>query len=211
MMGPRKPSRRMLHGLSLLELLLALTITVMVAGAIAAMLGAVSTGVSTRRDNRTVMVLANAAQSRLAAYIAPSQCVLAINGSNVTLWLADSRESGTVHATEIRWLLFDASRGVLTAHYVSFPESWSQAACDLEDLEYEAETDWAAVLASYQSKGWTASQDLVDTLDSVTVLADAELAMASRHLTYQLAFETDAEPVPITVAATIRLHEPPAN
>ena len=55
----------MKRGLSLLELILALSVTASVALAITGMMGAVSTGVEGRRDTRSVLVLANAAASRL--------------------------------------------------------------------------------------------------------------------------------------------------
>src|SRR5438552_9817226 len=92
---------RRLHsrGLTLLELLLAMTITVMIGAGMVAMLGAVNSGVGDRRDTRLTMMRAAAARSRITDYLGPSRCVLAISGANLTLWLADTRKSGTVHAT----------------------------------------------------------------------------------------------------------------
>ena len=56
--------------------MLALTITTMIAGAIAAMMATVSAGVTTRRDSRGIMVRAHAAVSRLSAYVVPARCAL---------------------------------------------------------------------------------------------------------------------------------------
>ena len=198
------------RGLTLLELLLALSITAMVAAAIAAMLGAVSTGVGTRRDNRTVMVLANAAESRLAAYIAPSRCVLDVADPNVVLWLNDNHESETVHATEIRWLQHDAAAGTISVSYVCFPDGWTQAACDLEDLEYTSAANWDAVRAHYQVKGWLATLVLVDNLDSVGVTCD-QSDQISRHVMYELLFATNSLSSPIAVTGTIRQHQQPTS
>ena len=135
----------MKRGLSLLELILALSVTAIVALAITGMMGAVSTGVEGRRDTRSVLVLANAAASRLSSYVAPSCCILSVGGSDITLWFNDSRESDTVHATEIRWLTFDSEAGTLAVNYVEFPSAWSKAACDLADEEYAADASWAGV------------------------------------------------------------------
>lgn len=200
------------RGLSLLELLLAMSITAMVSAAIAGMLGAVSTGVGTRRDTRTVMVLANAAQSRLSAYVAPSQCILATDasGSDLVVWLNDSRQSGTVHATEIRWLLFDADAGTISVHYVDFPDEWTQAAKDIEDLEFASNTDWNLVLGHYQAKGQIASQPLIDGLQSLALSTDQAMAQTSRHVNYQLRFRTDSGQMAIAVTATIRQHTAPS-
>lgn len=199
------------HGLSLLELLLAMTITVMVAAAITAMLGAVTSGVGARRDSRAIMVLAHAAQSRLSAYIAPSRCLLQHDGANLVIWLNDNRAGDTVHATEVRWLLFDPSTGVIKVHYVSFPPSWSQSACDLEDHVFSADSNWLAVLAEYRSKGWTASLPLVDTLETAAVTIDQPTVIESRHVLHQLTFRTEGASGPITAASTIRQQLVPSS
>lgn len=192
------------RGLSLLELLLALSITAMVGAAIAGMLGAVSSGVGARRDTRAVMVLANAAQARLAAYIMPSRCVLSVDGPNPVLWFNDNRESDTVHATELRWLIFDAKTGTLNVHYVDLPSSWTQIGRDLEDHEYPLGTPWNSVLAEYQAKGWTASCTLVDGLASAAIKTDSKAALNVRHIVYELGFNTEAGEVRMNAASTIR-------
>ena len=64
------PDHKSTRGLTSIELMIALTITALIAAAIAGMLTAVSDGVYTRGDARSVMVRANAAQTRLSAYIA---------------------------------------------------------------------------------------------------------------------------------------------
>jgi prepilin-type N-terminal cleavage/methylation domain-containing protein len=197
------------RGLSLLELLLAMSITAMVAAAITAMLGAVTTGVGTRRDSRTAMLLANAAQSRLSAYVAPSRCVLANQGGDLVLWLEDARAGDTVHATEIRWLRFDVGAGDIAVWYVNFPAGWSQTACDLEDDVYPMGTNWMSVLADYQARGYIAVQPLVDSLTNVSITLDQAQAMDARLVLYRLDFEAEETALPVTVAATIRQHDQP--
>ncbi len=208
MTSPAVPTRR---GLSLLEMLLALSITALIAVGISSMISAVTSGVGTRRDIRTTMVRANAAQTRLAAHIVPCRTVLASNGSDLVLWLNDSRESDSVHATEIRWLLFDADQGAIDVHFVDFPEAWTQTAKDLADTEYSADADWDAVLTQYQTNGWINTIRLVDGLDSAWVSTDAAVPMVSRHVIFELGFHTDTGPVPVRVSATVRLHQPPLS
>ncbi len=208
MTSPAVPTRR---GLSLLEMLLALSITALIAVGISSMISAVTSGVGTRRDLRTTMVRANAAQTRLAAYIVPCRTVLASNGSDLVLWLNDSRESDSVHATEIRWLLFDADQGAIDVHFVDFPDAWTQTAKDLADTEYSADADWDAVLTQYQTNGWVTAVRLADGLDSAWVSTDAAVPMDSRHIIFELGFQTDDGPVPVRVPATVRLHQPPMS
>jgi hypothetical protein len=202
------PFRR---AMSLLELMLALVVTAMVAGAISGMMHAVTTGVVTRRDSRSTMVGANTAAARLGAYIAPARCLLDVDGPDVVVWLNDARESGTVHATEIRWLLFDTDAGTIDVHFVDFPDGWSRSARDLEDQEYSSGTNWSTVLSSYQGKNWTSSITLVDGLDAVGVIRDETDPIDARHLMYELSFETSDGTMDIDVAATIRMHQPPSS
>jgi hypothetical protein len=199
------------RGLSLLEMLLAMSITAMVGGAIVGMLGAVSTGVGSRRDSRTTMVQAAASRSRLAAYIAPARSVLASTTSSVTLWLDDSRESQTVHASEIRWIRFNAEDREITVRYVRFPEAWSQTTRNLADNEYAAGSNWDIVLTTYTAQGLIASMTLVDEVESVEVSADATLSKDVKHMAFELGFAADAGPMPVMVSATIGLHQPPTK
>lgn len=199
------------RGLSLLELLLAITISAMVAGAIAGMLGAVTAGVGTRKDSREIMVLAHGAQCRLSAYLATSRCVLADDGSNLTLWLNDDRESDTVHASEIRWLIFDLSSGEIVVDYVAFPASWTPTACELADREYSVGTDWSTVHATYDGLGLLASKPLVDHLTGVSIQRDQNSVAASRHIAFNLSFQGNNATVTIPVSGTIQDHQPPAK
>jgi hypothetical protein len=197
------------RGLSLLELLLALMLTALIGGALAGMMGAVSTGVSTRRDVRSSMVSAHASTARLTAYVTPARSLLAVADESCVLWLADTRESGTVHASEIRWFSFDPVDGTLSVEFVSFPESWGEVARDLEDVEYGPQADWEAALDAYHAKDLIASIVLVDGLASVRFRADAA-ALAARHLSVDLTLDGDAGLVEVLVAATIRAPRAPA-
>lgn len=199
------------RGLTLLELLMAVIITAMVGAGIAGMLGAVSAGVGTRKDSREVMVLAHGAQCRLSAYLATARCVLAAGSSDVTIWLDDSRESGTVHATEIRWIRYDANNGEIIVDYVAFPVTWTPTVCDLVDLEYASSTDFDAVRGYYSGKGLLASRPLVDHVECASIRTDATAALDSRHIVFDLGFESQNQTVMVQVSGTIQEHEKPVK
>ncbi|HRP62083.1 MAG TPA: hypothetical protein PK400_02185 [Phycisphaerales bacterium] len=199
------------RGLTLLELLLALAVTAMVGAAIAAMLGAVTAGVITHRDSRAAMVQASAAQARLAAYILPSRCILAAGAGNLILWFNDQRASDTVHATEVRWLIYDSNQGVINVFFVSFPADWEQIEKDLEDGEYPSNTNWMTLLDTYMTKGWVAGFTLVDGLESVSLSLDHAQAQQARQATYRLGFASDSGEVVTLATGVIRDHYRPMN
>jgi hypothetical protein len=202
------PTRR---GLTLLEFMLALAITAMVGAAITAMLTSVAMGQRLRRDNRAFVIRTHALNARLSAYISPCRSILACNGPNLVLWLEDSRESGTVHASEVRWLTFDAVNGRIDVYYVYFPDDWTDVAQALEDLEYAYDADWSAVMASYEAKDLISKLTLLDGLEAVSVTTDESTPLESRQVTYVLGFETEGEVLPQTVSATIFRHQPPTS
>ena len=190
------PARR---GFTSLELMLAMSITIMIGAAIAGMLSVVTYGANSQRDSRTVMVRASAAQVRVGAYIAPAEDVLLSSGGDLVLWFQDFRAGGTVHATEIRWILFDAAAGTLDVHYVDFPPGWTDVAKDLADTGYMLGSDWMTARSIYETNGWLSTITLVDGLTSVAVTADA-----AGLITYDLEFATSNGISSVSVSATIR-------
>jgi len=203
-----RAGRRARRGLSLIELMLSLTITVMVAGAIASMLAAVSAGVGVRRDLRAVMVRASAAFGRLAAYVAPARCILGVEPDGMALWLHDQRTSDTVHGTEIRWFVFDAAEGAVELCFVDFPPTWTDAQRDLADDEHGKNSDWFAVLAGYDAQGLVQRIRLIDALDSVAVEAD-DKPQQTRLVSFELGFATDDGTRYVRATPSIRVHQSP--
>jgi len=200
------PTRR---ALTFLEFILALAITAMVALAITGMLTSVAMGQSLRRDNRAFIVRTHALKARLSAYIAPSRSFLMCNGTDLVLWFNDARASDSVHASEVRWLIFDSINGKLEVHYVSFPDDWTEVAKALEDLEYPSDANWPAVRSAYEANDLIAKYTLLDGLASVWITTDKAAPVDSRQVVYDLGFETEGEALPQTISATIFRHLPP--
>jgi hypothetical protein len=200
------PTRR---GLTFLEFILALAITAMVALAITGMLTSVAMGQRLRRDNRAFVIRTHALKSRLSAYIAPCRSFLMCNGTDLVVWFNDSRESDSVHASEVRWLIFDSVNGKLEVHYVSFPDDWTEVAKALEDQEYPYDADWLAVRSSYEANDLIAKYTLLDGLTSVWITTDEAAPVDSRQVFYDLGFETEGDALPQRVSATIFRYLPP--
>lgn len=196
----------------MLEFMLALAITALVAAAISGMMSAISTGERMRRDNRGFVVRSHAAKTRLSAYIAKSRCVLDVTSSGAVLWLDDRRGSGTVHASEIRWLVFDRTNGTLDVYFVDFPDEWKSVAVALEDTEYASDADWSAVWSSFQSNSLLSKLSLVDGLNAVSVSTDEADPLDSRQVVFNLGFEAQSgQAITQSVRVTIFNHLPPIN
>ena len=154
------------RGLSLLETLLAISITAVIGVAISALMAAAANSLSSKDDGRSTAIRLATTNIRLGAYIAPSLCVLDKSNNHITLWFEDSRTSNTVHASEIRWITFDSGTKTLSVKFVDFPASWSQSIVDEADSECNSLTDYASVLSSFESSEYITTVPLVDSIET---------------------------------------------
>jgi hypothetical protein len=100
----------------------------------------------------------------------------------------------------------------LTVQFVEFPSEWSQAACDLADLEFPKTANWDNVLSTYALAGHVSSMTLVDELDDMAVGLDDADVLEARYAKFDLTFtSTEGDPVDLTVASAIRLHSQPTS
>lgn len=154
------------RGLSLLETLLAISITSVIGVAISSLMAATTNSLSSRDDGRSSAVRLATTRIRLGAYIAPSLCVLDKSTDQIVLWFEDSRESSTVHASEIRWITFDDEDNILSVQFVDFPDNWTQAMVDAADIECTSLTDYGSLLSSFKSSDHVTAVPLVDSMNS---------------------------------------------
>ncbi len=199
------------RGMTFIELVLALMITAMVAAAIGAMANAVGKSESLRRDNRGAIVRTFAARTRLSAYVTSSRCILEVGSSDAVIWVNDWRSSGTVHATEIRWIVFDNADKSIDVYYVDFPDAWNELQQAVEDSEYSTGQDWSAVLSSYMASGYVSNLTLVDGVNSMAVTTNQPAAIDSTSITFDIEFLTEVGGAILDRDFTITIlrHQPP--
>ena len=106
------------RGMTLLETLLAVSMTVVVGAGISGMMHVLSNDVAMQHDVRTGVIRAALVQARLSAYVGRSRCMLDLEPSRAVFWLQDADADDTVHATEVRWIAFDADGSAATIGWV---------------------------------------------------------------------------------------------
>ncbi len=199
------------RGLTLIELMISLAITAIVAVAISGAMTAVNVGVNSRRDARSVMVRTSASHARVGAYINSCRAIVEADADGLVIWLNDDREGRTIHASELRWLAYDASAGTVDVYFVDFPDSWTQTMRELNDLEYPKNTDWNVVFTTYDAGGLMASVTLVDGLNSFGITLDAVQVFDARHVVFDVGVTHESGVVDMLFGSTIRHHAPPAH
>lgn len=206
----RRPAPR--RGLTLLEFLLAMMITALIAVAMGGMVTAVARATELDRYTRETTVRSQTAMVRLGSYITPARCILESNTDSVVIWLDDQRESQTVHATEVRWLKFNAGTGTIELHYVKFPDAMSQADRDLLDVELPvATTDWWATLDSYSTLGYSAFVRLCDGISDFNVYRGTATDQGKRLVTFTFTIEESIGGATVVTAASVQSWEEPIS
>lgn len=192
--------RRQRRGLTLLEFLIASTITVFISAAVASMLSAAARGMEYEQITRDAVVRAQALHVRLASYVTPSLNVLDAGNTSLVLWLDDTREGQTVHLSEIRWIEYDAVAQMIYLHHVQFPEEWTQIEKDAFDVECPSATDWWALLLSMQDLGYTRAIKMCDRL--LTFKVDHDAVTNPQLVTFTISFLPDENGGETFVAGT---------
>ncbi|MAB83978.1 MAG: hypothetical protein CMJ24_11195 [Phycisphaerae bacterium] len=197
------------RGFTLLETILAISITAMVGLGIATMMAVLGSDASMQFDLRSVLVRSGTAQSRLSAYIAPARCILDADENQLVLWFDDTRQSDTVHASEIRWITYEPSTRSVRVEFISFPDAWSESATALADLEYGTSTDWGGVLQNFSGRDLVVDAPLIDEIETIEFLSDESPVIDARVVETRIAMATSSNPIHVTLTESIRMHHPP--
>ena len=199
------------RGFTLLETILAISITAMVGAGIATMMAVLGSDASMQYDLRSVLVRSSAAQSRLSAYIAPARCLLEADAGALVLWFDDSRESDTIHASELRWITHDPITRRVNVEFVSFPASWSQSARALTDTEYGLSTNWNVVRNEFDARDLLVSAPLIDDVETIAFQPNDAPLIDAQVVETEIAMATSADSIQVTLTESIRMHHPPTQ
>ena len=154
--GPRR-------GLTLLELVLGLAMTTLVAGGVAGMLAGLGSGIAVGRDARTAMLAASATQRRMHDALTDQSAIISLDAERCVVWEGDRRPGGTVEASELAWLSVDDD-AELVLERVEFPEDWTTLEQALVDRRVDADDDLWSVLATLRGRGVIKRRVLADGL-----------------------------------------------
>lgn len=168
---------------TLVELLMALTITALIGAAVAAMLSAVTYGTDSSHDLRTLVVKSETIAARLSAAVRESAQLLDAGDGYVVLWTSDLNDSGQPDLLELRRIEWDSDTDELT-DYTPDPAA-TDVAYDLSTDDFDAISnnlivagDMVGELWATNVTDWQVGLDSADPQDAallsfrITVNAD---------------------------------------
>lgn len=181
-MKHRTPTTR--RGLTLVELMIALAITLVIGAALAAVLTAISRVTEHDRDARTASLRAHAVQIRLQAYSETGLCVLQTSGDgNFVIWLEDGNSSGSVNPTEVR-VFTTGEDGRLTCEWFVPSDALTPAELEAADAEVPAATDFFTLIAAKRAAAQTQQAIIADGLSNALLAHDSATPMDAARVRY---------------------------
>lgn len=141
------------RGLTLVELLVSIAVTTLVAASVAATVSAVGVGLRGQDEAAQEVARLARAQARLADHLFRARMILSQSSTVAALWVPSEEFDGsatnatdydTVHADELRWYVVDRDSRVVSLQRVT-----NQA----NRTTYAWGTDWAALRTSLAASG----------------------------------------------------------
>ena len=178
------------RGVTLLELMLAMSITAMVGLGVASMLSMISSSAQSSRGARSLLLRAHAGQIRLRSYLDSSLRLLQYDAAQgLAVWLLDQRTLDSINLSEIRVFWFDDVAGTLSVEWVDFPDTWTDLQIQTFDTVVPAGSDYFAVMESQRAAGMTATLALIEGLTWHEMTYDSVSITGAKRVTVQMEFE----------------------
>lgn len=193
LMNTRKHS-----GFTLVELLMALSISGMIGLGVVLMLGSTGQAVKETRDTRQATVSRQVVIARLGSLLRSSAMVLAKEDHAIVLWKGDANANGQPDLSELRRITWDEITGSITQY--QSPESLdegSDIACELSD-------DFAALTQSLQGQVIFPGQLVLQHAQSWTLTLDAASPHDARLVKLEVGFNFPSGQDKAVVIAALR-------
>jgi len=188
------------RGLTLIELLLALSITVIIGAAAISMLSAAAYGTSSSRELRSVASGAMALEARLADLIGHSEMVLTANDTMLILWVKDRDLNGTPSLYELCVIEFDTSdesgRGSLSIYENPSPP--------IADFDYQYDANFTTITNGLRSVGIYEKTKLKTDIASVKFELDHVDPQQALLVGYHIELRAGDTTQPIVSAVALR-------
>lgn len=186
---------RRARGLTLLELLLALSGTAVVGAAVAVMLHGVSYGTQTDKDLRGLITRQMALRARFEAEVRESLMVLDAGTDYLVLWSGDSDDSGTPSKAEIQVLEYDAVMDRMMRY---------APAEGIVDEAYVLTDDFRTITGGYKGDATFPGERWAEQLTSLDFAIDDADAQSARLVSFRAGMRGGDIPDTAIGAAALR-------
>lgn len=197
--------------MTLLELLLALAVTILTGAAAAAVTLAVARSMTSMSEGRSVINRANLVQARLRGVTDTAWCALAFDGKQgLALWAGDDNGNGRLNVSEPRIVWINAESQMVTMERVEYPEDWTEQQVQDADLVLAAVDDPFGAMMVQRGLSRTQTQVIGDRLAVNAVTASApDFADAKRIRVAATLTDDGGDPVELLLCLGLPNHRKP--
>jgi hypothetical protein len=193
--------------MTLAELIVAITITTLIAAGVGSILFAASYGTSSRRDVRRLAVRSAQERQRIDDAIRSAAAILAKGSSYIVLWTGDTRSNNQVNLSELQ--LIELSGTTLNSYTTVWPSGWSQATIDAADTTYAANTDFYTTTQTAKSGSNFPGTTWATSASNFTITLDSATANLAVLVTWKLTLTNDLVSESLVEATALRNHVVP--
>lgn len=198
-------------GMTLLELLLALSITILTGAAAAAITLAVARSMTSMNESRSVVNRANLVQARVRAVTDTAWCALAHDAKQgLALWAGDDNGNGRVNVSELRIMWTNTEASTLTLERVQFPSDWTAEQKAEADLVMARADDPFTMMATQRGLSHTTTEIMGDRVTVSSITPNTQTLRDSKRLRMAAVLVDDGgDPIELLLCLGLPNHKAP--
>ena len=216
----RLPQRRLAarggwrRGVTLVELMLALSLLSLVGICIVMMIKATADGTAGQTDGRRHLVRMQSLEARVAQWVRPCDSVLAAGTGYVVLWMGDGQDPNisvnlAVNLSELMLFELDTTAQQLKLYRTSWPTGFTAANMIAADATYAASTNWYNAAQAAKSTGYFNPTVLANHVTSFNVTLDSGNPTAAKMLTLWITIDDGVVARTMVIPAMLRQQNAP--
>jgi prepilin-type N-terminal cleavage/methylation domain-containing protein len=185
------------RGMTLMELLIGLAITAIIAGVLAILMNSTAVGTNSQQDGRRSLVKFQSIKAQLGDALANSRCILDVGSNYIVYWIGDQAGAPTpvnnaVNLSELRMLEVDTTTGNLNLYATTWPTGFTNANIISADSEYASTTTWHAAAETAKGGAYFLPTLVATNVTSMTTSLDASAATQAKMANVVITFTDSA-------------------
>jgi prepilin-type N-terminal cleavage/methylation domain-containing protein len=196
-------------GVTLIELMLALSLLSLVGICIVMMVKATADGTAGQTDGRRHLVRMQSLEAQVASVVRPCSCILAAGTNYLVVWTGDGPDinlatNQTVNLSELAMFELDTNTQQLRLYRTTWPAGTTVAAMIAADATYAASSNWYNAAQAAKSTGYFNGTLLANKVTSFNVTLDSGTPTAAMMATLWITLNDGVVTQTMVIPAALR-------
>lgn len=196
------------RGVTLVELMLALSVLSLVGICIAMMIKGTADGTAGATDGRRHLVRMQSLEAQIAQTVRPCQCILAAGNGYLVLWLGDGQDANiatnqAVNLSELLLIEHDSANKKLKVYRTTWPAGTSVATMIANDTTYAGNSNWYSAATAAKGNYFTGTT-IANNVTSCNVTLDSANATSAMMATLWITLDDGVVSRTVVIPASLR-------